>query len=264
MKKLLMISIIIILLFSISYCTNDKSYSQNVYIIKPSSLKSYLQPLIVNDYLINVIGNKIICFSKEDGKLNWDYILKNSIIATPTSDGEFIYVVTSYELVSIDISTGKEVWRKESTDRFTSEAFYYKGNLYILSEEKFYSIASKLETKPMKNVESVGQVHINQILDFGNLINEKIGVLVDYISDKAFLIVYDNKTLTFNNLIALGLESYNLAKLWSYKANGEITSLLFVDSLSKDKQYIYFVTNTNTLNKIDVSNGSLEYSKQLE
>lgn len=257
-KKLTSINILLLILtfwFTTLSC-KQIFFDEN----KPYSLKtifkiSYMKPLIINSQLITIKNNIISCFDKASGINEWNYQLKNKIIATPSTDGNFIYVVTSYELVSIDLSNGKEIWRKESTDEFISEVFYYKENLYILGRERLYSIASKLENPQKTKIESVGQVHINQILDFKILVNKKITPLI--FEDMLYIVIQDNISQIFSKIVGIQLDDYNMSKLWSYSANSEIIS-----ELNLDNNKIFFSTKDGKMNCLNILDGTPCFSIQ--
>ena len=255
-----MFVILVVLFTVVASCNDSLSVDKaNSYILKKASNKDYLQPLVKNNDVFVVDKDKLICVDNKSGAQKWTYSFKYDILATPVTDGEFVYAVTPYELASIRIDSGREVWRKETTDKFISQVFYYKDNLYILGNERIYSIASKLENPKVTELESVGQVHINQILDFYTLISDKIGVVISYDTDIAFVVLYDNKVNAFSELVAIKLNDYNLLKLWSYDAKLEITSII---SYNHATESIYFTTEDGSIHCLNVSDGSIRFSQK--
>ncbi|MFW5800154.1 MAG: PQQ-binding-like beta-propeller repeat protein [Spirochaetota bacterium] len=260
-KSFILILMLITLCSIFILCGNDVGliYHNDYYILKEAEKNKPGKPLVVENNIIFTEKNKLICVNNENKEIKWTQTLKHNILANPVTDGLFVYAVSPYELVSIDITDGKEVWRKESTREFISEAYLYKSNLYILGEERFYSIASKLEKPKNPDIESVGQVHINQILDFEAPIHKDIGVVINYKDDMAFLVVADTKSLKYNKLIAVKLTNYNLSKLWKYQAEEDIISLMTYETIN-DRKNLYFISKGNILNCIDVNKGELSYS----
>ncbi len=256
MKKSFLTFCIMFLMLIIT-CTNEINNRPTYYLLNAYSHRDYAKPLIVGDMVITIHDNHLYCRNKETGDLRWVYDFKNNLQGTPATDGTYIYAITPYELSSIDIETGSEVWEKESTEKFISEVFYYKDNLYILGPERLYSIASKLEEPQADGSESVGQVHINQILYDLNMINEDIGAVIDFVTDTAFMVLFENKTNTYSKLVAIKLSGYNMKKMWSYSTETEITSIVGV---SNGGQRLYFTTSDGKLHSLGVTTGTHLFS----
>lgn len=248
-KKIFILIILFIVIMNILSCVDTKA-EHTTYILKEVNKKERIGELLIDDSIITIDGNNITCLNTA-GTL-WKRSLKNPVIAAPATDGKYIYVVTDHELVSMDITKGgKEVWRKENTNKYISEVYYRDGNLYLLGAERFYSIASLLEKDGNKPVESVGQVHVNQILDFKSMINTKIGVV--FHGKYAFLVVFNNRTNTYSDLVGIEVKSDNLLKLWTYNSKTEINSII---PDPKDYSHIYILENNKYIHKINIADGT--------
>ncbi len=259
-KKSIYISVIIImcvLLVELVSCSNHNCVCNNAfYVLKMTSPEDSARPIIVDNYTINNDGNKLHLREKDTGKIKWTYEFKHNLIGTPKTDMTFVYAVTSHELVSIDIETGNEVWKKETTSEFISEVFLYKENLYILGPERLYSIASKLEEPVNGRSESVGQVHINQILYDYNMINENIGVVINLNEDMAFIVLFENETNKFSRIVAIKISGYNMKQIWSYSSNMDINSILSFD----DKNRVFYFSSVDGLvHALKMEDGSAIY-----
>jgi outer membrane protein assembly factor BamB len=260
-KSCIALCIIIIMSVMAVSCSDSDRPEQTYRLLKAFSHRDYAKPVVVGDRVISTSDNRLYCRDKKTGDVRWVYEFKNDVQGTPATDGTYIYALTPYELASIDIETGNEVWEKESTEEFISEVFYYKDNLYILGHERLYSIASKLEDPKPAGAESVGQVHINQILYDYNMVNQDIGAVIDFHTDTAFMVLFENQTNTFTRLVAIKLSGYNMKELWSYSVDREIVSIMGVDD---GGQRVYFSTADGVLHAVGLTTGKHVFSSPAE
>lgn len=94
----------------------------------------------------------VTCYSKSDGKQTWDTVVPigpwiltdlrgGYACSTPATDGERVYVVFgSAIIVALNLTDGKEVWRRELTPRnfdvaIASSPILYKDTVILLNDQ---------------------------------------------------------------------------------------------------------------------------------